>query len=196
MSKTLYELAEDLYNNAVEKQDLLYEEIVMEALINDPDNIDSAMQKYNECINFYDIKAYRKVVQIIFNEIIRNDSSKFDYYQLRFKAIGRYAQFRNEFTTKCREVLKEEGNSKDKNDLIAKMDRRRSEQHDLIISLFNEINEIADKNKIRRPYISNKLYFNKKNPDDRNSVAQIVKVHEPLNETLRLFNYFSEKNLK
>ncbi len=196
MSKTLYELAEDLYNNAVEKQDLLYEEIVMEALINDPDNIDSAMQKYNECINFYDIKAYRKVVQIIFNEIIRNDSSKFDYYQLRFKAIGRYAQFRNEFTTKCREVLKEEGNSKDKNDLIAKMDRRRSEQHDLIISLFNEINEIADKNKIRRPYISNKLYFNKKNSDDRNSVAQIVKVHEPLNETLRLFNYFSEKNLK
>lgn len=194
MSKTLYELAEDLYNNAVNKQDLLYEEIVMETLIDDPDNIDSAMQKYNKCIKFYDIRAYRKVVQIIFKEILKNDSSKFDYYQLRFKAIGRYAQFRNEFTTKCREVLKEEGNSKDKNDLIAKMDRKRSEQHDLIISLFNEINEIADKNKIRRPYISNKLYFNKNNHEDRNFVAQIVKVHEPLNETLRLFNYFSDEN--
>lgn len=193
MSKTLYELAEDLYNNAVEKQDLLYEEIVMEALINDPDNIDSAMKKYNECINFYDIKAYRKVVQVIFREIIKNDSSKYEYYQLRFKAIGRYAQFRNEFTTKCREVLKEEGNSKDKDDLINKMDRRRSEQHDLIISLFNEINEIADKNKIKRPYIYNKLYFNKTDPDDRIAVAQIVKIHEPLSETLRLFNYFSDK---
>ena len=191
MNKTLYELAEDLYSNFAKKQDLLYEEIVVEALISNPDNIESAVQKYNESINFYDVRAYRKVIKIIFTEIIKNDFSKFDYYQLRFSAIGRYAQFRNEFTTKCREVLKEEGNSKYKNDLIAKMDRRRSEQHDLIISLFNEINEIADKNKLKRPYVWNKLYFNKNNPDDRNAVAQIVKFHEPLNDTLRLFDYFS-----
>ena len=155
-------MAEVLYSNSAEKQDLLYEEIVMEILIKNLDNMESAIRKYNECIIFYNIRAYRKVIKLLLTEIIKNDSSKLNYYQLRFKTLGRYAQYRNEFTTKCREMLKEEGDTKDKNDLIVKMDRRRSAQHDLVISVFNDINEIADKHKIRRPYISKTLYFSKK----------------------------------
>lgn len=64
------------------------------------------------------------------------------------------------------------------------MDRKRSEQHNLIISLFNDLNKIAEENKISKPYIYDKLIFNKNNPEDRNAVAQILKVHETLIETL------------
>ena len=185
MERTLFDLAEEKYENSFKNQEILYENIVMDAIINDPDNVAQATKEYNEKIGNFDIAAYRKVVKILFAKLANEQSSEFDYYQLRFRALGRYAQFRNAFTTKCMEVLAQEGSSKDKNDLIDKMNRRRSEQHDLVISLFNDLNELADKNKIKRPYISNKLKFDKKLTEDRDAVATIVKIHEPLSETLR-----------
>lgn len=47
MEKTLFDLAEENYENSLKNQEILYENIVMDAIINDLDKVAQATKRYN-----------------------------------------------------------------------------------------------------------------------------------------------------
>lgn len=182
MVNTLYDKAQKLYNNGKNIQDTLYDSIVIEAMLENSGDMAKVMEEYWKAIGYFDVNSYRKVMTHIYNVIRKEKPEMFESYIVKFRAIGRYVQFRNEFTTKCLEFIK----SGDGDDLVKSIDRKRSEQHNYIIELFNDLNELANQLGVSRPYIHDKKYFDKTNINDRNAVAQILKVQEPLSETLEI----------
>lgn len=177
--------------NAVRVQDELYDKIVLPRL--GEDDFPNAYKMYIEELGGFDVKAFRRCVDKI-TELKDSDPQKFANWAERFTYIGEYATHRNAFDDKVKEIRQMDGTQSEKQAIFDTLDRNRTRAHNGVISLFNNLNEMALENGIAQPYPTTHP-FDPQNPIDRGNVADVLLKQETLLETTNLL-LTSEKRVQ
>lgn len=175
----------------ISRQDSLYDTIVFPSLLSgDQDQISEAYDFYLKELNYFDVKAFRNTISKIVTELKDSDPEKFADFADGFKSIADYANERNNFQTKIKELLSSASDAEERRQLqpaIDSLDHRRSTAHNRVINLFNQLNNVASKWGLARPYPYRHGEFDKDNLSDREMVANILSNQEPLLESVNLF---------
>lgn len=186
-SGSLKNLIDHQIRNGLNEQTNIYENTVMTAIMNgDSDDISRAYHDYQERLNHFDIGAFRKTIDRIVTEVKANDPEAFAQWAYDFTSIADYANERNNFDQKRKEILSMDGNQAEKQAIFDTLDRRRTAAHNRLIALFNKMNHFAEENRIPKPY-PNVCDYEPSNPDHREMVAQVLMTQEPLLDTVNKF---------
>lgn len=190
----LKESIDEQMRSAQQKQNQLYDEIVWPLIENnDYDNMPKAMIKYQNAINHFDVSAFRKVFDKIMTEKEQNHEMFADFAQ-EFLSIPAYANARNNFNLKVKDILEGDGDMSSKQAAIDSLDFSRTKQHNRVIALFNKLNSFATERNIPEPYPNNGKPFDPQNPMDREIVAEALASQETILENIN--RYLSEEKSK
>ena len=163
MSK-ISEKADAQLTQGIRAQDMLYDDIVLPALDKGDDAISIAMKEYYGKLNGFDTRAFRQCLTHIRTVVKEENPERFAMYCDQFEAIPKYSNERNNFKEKCMDIVQN--------------------THNIVIGLFNDLNELADEQGFPRPYIHDKKKFDRTSPIDREFVAKITERQEPLFDTI------------
>lgn len=183
MSK-ISEKADAQLTQGIRAQDMLYDDIVLPALDKGDDAISIAMKEYYGKLNGFDTRAFRQCLTHIRTVVKEENPERFAMYCDQFEAIPKYSNERNNFKEKCMDIVQNVDNAYDKKELVGGLDRKRTNEHNIVIGLFNDLNELADEQGFPRPYIHDKKKFDRTSPLDREFVAKITERQEPLFDTI------------
>lgn len=166
-------------------QNELYDNIVGPKLENGTlDEIGEAYQEYIQRLEHFDVFAYRRTLDVI----LKQDEETIAIYQDLFDAIPDYVNYRNNFQTKIKEIMENDGDMASKQAQIDSLDFNRTQAHNRVIMLFNNMNKLAEDNNIAYPYPYPPTHtFDKNNTFDRETVATILGMNETLMETVNNF---------
>lgn len=186
---TLMALVDAQIKNTTNDQNRIYENIVGKAIDENqsPDEIAAAYQKYHQQINHFDVNAFHETLSVMQHDVKQNDPERYATFAANFKSIPAYINERNNFNDKRKELLRRDGSNSDKQAMFDALDRRRTRAHNGVISLFNQMNELAQEHNLPEPYPNDGVPYNKHDPEDREKVAGILENHEPLLETVNDF---------
>jgi hypothetical protein len=198
MSILLKQKVDAQLNNEKREQTQLYENTVGIVIdkTKDPEKIAVAYNKYQTNLRNFNPAAFRKTLNILRTDVAKNDPEKYANLASEFKAIPEYINHRNNFNEKRKELLNTNGSNQDKQAMFDTLDRQRLKAHNGVIMLFNNMNDLADENKVASPYPNNGEPFDKNDPLDREKVADVLTRHEPVLDTVNKFMIESLNELK
>lgn len=197
----LLDLINAQMEEGVKAQDRMYDEIVLTAMENpDKTAASKAYDTYLQKINHFDIRAFRKIINIITTDIKTNEPELFEYYCDQFSSISEYSNARNNWDKKLHEINETEGTPLEKQAMWESLDKRRTRAHNKMINLFNSLNKLALEKGVAKPYPyfnsevpigrnpeeANQYDFDPLSPIDREKAAHIMLTQETLLETVHL----------
>lgn len=182
---TLKELVDQQIEKGLIQQNKLYDNLVMPSILNGGD-VGSAYKDYTENLNHFDIAAFRKVINKITSDK-ENNPEAFANWSEEFSYIPQYANARNNWDKKVKEILDTDSDMASKQSAIDSMDFSRTKAHNGVIALFNHMNKYATQNNIAQPYPNNGAEFDRTSAKDREIVASILTTQEPLLDSVNKF---------
>lgn len=171
---SLKDLVDAQMRNGIKSENQLYEQYVVPALSN-PDAFDLAYTQYQQSLGGFNTTAFRKCVNHIVDSKIENAEEYADWAD-QFNYIAEYANARNNFDNKVKEIFEMDGTQSEKQAIFDTLDRARTKAHNGVIMLFNNLNKLADEKQWAKPY-----------PTDKPSVATILIRQEPLLDTVHYY---------
>lgn len=177
----LYTEIKDLLRNRLKEQDTLYENIIYKAIESGGD-MSQAFESYAKQLNYYDAKAFYKVLEHLETQTKQVDNQKYTQILEQFSSIPEYANHRNNFQDKVKDILQADGDRASKQAQIDSLDFSRTKAHNRMILLFNNLNKYALENNLNKPYLIMEL--DKTDANDRELAAVIMQQHEPVMESI------------
>lgn len=162
-----------------QEQNKRYDQLVLPSVLtSDTQEFEKGYQQYIEELNHFDATAYRKAI----THILNGPAETMDKFSSQFPYVAEYAVARNNFDQKTKEIFDVEGSQADKQSIFDTLDRRRTNAHNGVIDLFNNLNSYAVEHNIAQPYPNQGKPYDKSNHMDREAVAQVLLQHQPLLE--------------
>lgn len=181
----LQQLATRQMRDNVEKQDHLYDTLVIPSIeTGDVSAVAENYARYQKELNGFDARAFRRTVQLLVTETKHSDPQTYKDIQEQFSSIPEYVDQQHKYGIRLAELNESDGTPADKQAMWETLDRTRTNEHNKCIDLFNHLNRVAEDNNISHPYPNHGLTYDKSNPNDRESVANVINQQEPLFETI------------
>lgn len=171
------------------EQSQLYDKLVMDKILNNcpQEEVTQAYKEYEEKLHGFNANGFERCI----HAIVEDDEEIIDKFSSSFAYIPEYLQRRNTFQEQVKDILDMDGDTRSKQDMIDAIDRKRTNAHNGVISLFNMLNDYASEHGFASPYPTPYQRFDMGNETHRNDVAQILTKHQPLFEIVH--EYMSEK---
>lgn len=167
------EMLKEEMRHARMEQNQLYEKHVYAKIVagEDTESISVGYHAYISSLQGFDVNAFDRTVHKIMHD---DDEQVIDRFAEGFKSIPDYLVERNNWSERIKEIMSSDSDVASKQALVDSMDRTRTNAHNGVINLFNNLNQYADDNSIPRPYPMKYDTFRKDNLEHRADVADIL----------------------